>query len=190
MNSMRESPRRPIILKRRKLPFQNSGLDGHVEDEPQTSSAQSFSHGIFIMDHPTMPDTQVVVIPKAADLQSVINALTAKGKERGPQGPNKFILLSGGSSLEDNSCPIFNTLSEAGMCRNSHTLAVGAEGCMHTDFVLDPRKTCMCCFMVFSLHSFVLFSFLFALPDYIHCRSHPYISHSDSEKRNRLWFIR
>ncbi|XP_036374372.1 forkhead box protein M1 [Megalops cyprinoides] len=54
------------------------------------------------MDHPSMPDTQVVVIPKTADLQSVLSALTAKGKECGPQGPNKFILLSGGSgSLED-----------------------------------------------------------------------------------------
>lgn len=32
---------------------------------------------------------------KTADLQSVIGALTVKGKECGAQGPNKFILLGG-----------------------------------------------------------------------------------------------
>ncbi|XP_076862459.1 forkhead box protein M1 isoform X2 [Brachyhypopomus gauderio] len=101
---MRESPRRPIILKRRKLPFQSNEGDGTKAAPAQT--AQAFPDGICIMDHPTMPDTQVVVIPKTADLQSVISALTAKGKERGLQGPNKFILLSGERSQEDgtNTC--------------------------------------------------------------------------------------
>lgn len=42
-----------------------------------------------------MSATQVVVVPKTADLQTVIGVLTAKGKESGAQGPNKFILLSG-----------------------------------------------------------------------------------------------
>nr|6OSW_A Chain A, Forkhead box M1 [Danio rerio] len=87
---MRESPRRPIILKRRKLPFAKS-------------TARSFPDGIRVMDHPTMPDTQVVVIPKSADLQSVISVLTAKGKEAGPQGRNKFILLSGDTSAEEEN---------------------------------------------------------------------------------------
>ena len=106
---MRESPRRPLILKRRKLPFQRNEQDA-AHDEPNgpqrkdvvsTSNAQYFPDGIRIMDHPSMPDTQVVVIPKTADLKSVIDALTAKGKECGPQGPNKFILLSGSGSLDE-----------------------------------------------------------------------------------------
>lgn len=111
---MRESPRRPIILKRRKLPFQKSESDVGCDETdgprsqttltptPTPSTARCFPDGIRIMDHPTMPDTQVVVIPKAADLQSVISALTAKGKECGPQGRNKFILLSGSTSLEES----------------------------------------------------------------------------------------
>ncbi|KAJ8391026.1 hypothetical protein AAFF_G00096470 [Aldrovandia affinis] len=107
---MKESPRRPLILKRRKLPFQKT--EPRVShDEPDglqskeitaRSGAQCFPNNIRIMDHPSLPDTQVVVIPKTADLQSVLGALTAKGKECGPRGPNKFILLSAGSgSLED-----------------------------------------------------------------------------------------
>ncbi|XP_042603432.1 forkhead box protein M1-like isoform X2 [Cyprinus carpio] len=103
---MRESPRRPIILKRRKLPFQKSESDVGCDEAdgarrkttPTPSTARCFPDGIRMMDHPTMPDTQVVVIPKAADLQSVISALTAKGKECGPRGRNKFILLSGSTS--------------------------------------------------------------------------------------------
>ncbi|XP_071188467.1 forkhead box protein M1-like [Salvelinus alpinus] len=106
---MRQSPRRPLILRRRKLPFQ---LNEPAVDEPdglrhkeastsKPSGGQCFPDGIRIMDHPTMPGTQVVVIPKTADLQSVIGALTAKGKECGSQGPNKFILLSGGGCIKD-----------------------------------------------------------------------------------------
>ncbi|XP_042578604.1 forkhead box protein M1 isoform X3 [Cyprinus carpio] len=107
---MRESPRRPIILKRRKLPFQKNESDAGCDEadgprcktSPTPSTARCFPDGIRMMDHPTMPDTQVVVIPKAADLQSVISALTAKGKECGPQGRNKFILLSASTSLEES----------------------------------------------------------------------------------------
>uniref|UniRef100_A0AAY4B7D2 Forkhead box protein M1 n=1 Tax=Denticeps clupeoides TaxID=299321 RepID=A0AAY4B7D2_9TELE len=87
---MRRSPRRPLILKRRKLPFHSH--------EP--AAAPSAARCVRIMDHPTMPGTQVVLIPKSADLQSVIGALSAKGKERGPQGPNRFILLSGAGSAD------------------------------------------------------------------------------------------
>uniref|UniRef100_A0A8C1UPZ4 Forkhead box protein M1 n=1 Tax=Cyprinus carpio TaxID=7962 RepID=A0A8C1UPZ4_CYPCA len=108
--TMRESPRRPIILKRRKLPFQKNEADAGCDEAdgprckttPTPSTARCFPDGIRMMDHPTMPDTQVVVIPKAADLQSVISALTAKGKECGPQGRNKFILLSASTSLEES----------------------------------------------------------------------------------------
>lgn len=110
---MRRSPRRPLILRRRKLPFQQndppaaelkSQDDAPGSKEPSTSAAtQRFPDGIRIMDHPSMSDTQVVVVPKTADLQSVIRALTAKGKECGAQGRNKFILLSENSSRDNGS---------------------------------------------------------------------------------------
>ncbi|XP_047431861.1 forkhead box protein M1 isoform X2 [Mugil cephalus] len=114
---MRRSPRRPLILKRRKLPFQQNdppaaepqsqrGLPGSKEAPEPPAAGQCFPDGIRIMDHPSMSDTQVVVIPKTADLQSVIGALTAKGKECGVQGPNKFILLSGSEGQDGESfCP-------------------------------------------------------------------------------------
>ncbi|XP_034146056.1 forkhead box protein M1 isoform X3 [Esox lucius] len=121
---MRPSPRRPLILKRRKLPFQlnEPTLDGSI-DEPdglqrkeasKTLGGQCFPDGIRVMDHPTMPDTQVVVIPKTADLQSVIGALSAKGKECGPKGPTKFILLSGGTCIEDVSSSFCQTTNTEG----------------------------------------------------------------------------
>ncbi|KAM3588020.1 uncharacterized protein V6R79_019298 [Siganus canaliculatus] len=102
--TMRRSPRRPLILRRRKLPFQQHGPPA-AEPQPPNSApgskepagsapSQSFPDGIRILDHPSKSDTQVVVIPKTADVQSVIGALTAKGKESGIHGPNKFILLS------------------------------------------------------------------------------------------------
>ncbi|XP_062860652.1 forkhead box protein M1 isoform X2 [Trichomycterus rosablanca] len=103
MNRMRQSPRRPLILKRRKLPFHRNEANGPQTKTAPTPSAQSCPDGICVMDHPAMPNTQVVVIPKTADLQSVIGALTAKGKEHGAQGPNKFILLSGNSGFEKGS---------------------------------------------------------------------------------------
>ncbi|XP_029020079.1 forkhead box protein M1 isoform X2 [Betta splendens] len=102
--TMRRSPRRPLILKRRKLPFQQNELPtagsqsqsevSLAEEHSSTPASQCFLDGIRIIDHHSMSDTQVVVIPKTADLQNVIGALTVKGKESGPQGPNKFILLS------------------------------------------------------------------------------------------------
>lgn len=127
---MRRSPRRPLILKRRKLPFNQhdppSAPDGGpastataaptkpppppprldesfpkpTTDAAAPANAASLCHfpdGVIqIMAHPTLPDTQVVVIPQTVTLQSVIGALTAKGKEHGPNGPHKFILLGGG----------------------------------------------------------------------------------------------
>lgn len=100
---MRRSPRRPLIL-RRKLPFhQNepaasrgqspSAASGTPAGPPEPVGSTALPDGIRVLDHPSRSDTQVVVMLKSADLQSVIGALKVKGKECGAQGPNKFILL-------------------------------------------------------------------------------------------------
>uniref|UniRef100_A0A2K5JRJ9 Fork-head domain-containing protein n=1 Tax=Colobus angolensis palliatus TaxID=336983 RepID=A0A2K5JRJ9_COLAP len=114
---MKTSPRRPLILKRRRLPLpvQNAPSETSAE-EPKRSPAQrepnqaeaskevaesntcKFPAGIKIINHPTMPNTQVVAIPNNADIHSIITALTAKGKESGSSGPNKFILISCGGA--------------------------------------------------------------------------------------------
>ncbi|XP_057558871.1 forkhead box protein M1 isoform X2 [Hippopotamus amphibius kiboko] len=114
---MKTSPRRPLILKRRRLPLpvQNAPSDTS-EEEPKRPPAQQeptqaqaskevaesnackFPAGIKIINHPTMPNTQVVAVPKNANIQSIITALTAKGKESGSSGPNKFILISCGEA--------------------------------------------------------------------------------------------
>ncbi|XP_076009825.1 forkhead box protein M1 [Genypterus blacodes] len=102
---MKRSPRRPLILKRRKLPFQQNDLPAaeslaKAPEEPlQSAASQRIPDGIHIVDHPSAPDVQVVVVPQTANLQSVIGALSAKGKECGAQGPNKFILLSASGKL-------------------------------------------------------------------------------------------
>lgn len=99
--TMRRSPRRPLILRRRKLPFQQDDPPAaEPQDQPAadpnppsgSSSGWSFPDGIRVLDHPCMSDTKVVVIPKTADVQNVIQALSAKGKE---SGTSKFILLGG-----------------------------------------------------------------------------------------------
>lgn len=104
---MRRSPRRPLIL-RRKLPFhqnesaasktQSSSAASGATGPPRPTASAVLPDGIRILDHPSRSDTQVVVMLKSADLQSVIGALTVKGKESGTQGPNKFILLGGNDS--------------------------------------------------------------------------------------------
>ncbi|XP_013811713.1 forkhead box protein M1 isoform X3 [Apteryx mantelli] len=121
---MRTSPRRPLILKRRKLTLpQKDASSASARDEPSGQGKktpkqeysqgnqhnnqprhkmdcglQKFPAGIKIINHPTMPNTQVVAIPTSADIQSIIEALTAKGKECGSNGPNKFILISSGGT--------------------------------------------------------------------------------------------
>ncbi|NWW98559.1 FOXM1 protein, partial [Caloenas nicobarica] len=121
---MRTSPRRPLILKRRKLtlpqkdisstsardesssqdekiPMQEHSQEDRHNSQPRdkmNGTLQKFPAGIKIIDHPTMPNTQVVAIPTNADIQSIIEALTAKGKECGNNGPNKFILISSESA--------------------------------------------------------------------------------------------
>ncbi|NXY09057.1 FOXM1 protein, partial [Pteruthius melanotis] len=136
---MRTSPRRPLILKRRKLTLpqkdesSTSARDenrGHDEKTPKQEHRQEDQHnrqprdkrdcgpqkfpaGIKIIDHPTMPNTQVVAIPTNADIQSIIEALTAKGKECGNNGPNKFILISsGGTSRSAGPVPSQHLPSE------------------------------------------------------------------------------
>lgn len=104
---MRRSPRRPLILRRRKLPFQQNdpppaatqNQPAAVSKQPDSSPSLCFPDGIRVLDHPFMSDTKVVVIPKTADVQNVIQALSAKGKESGAKGPSKFILLSGNAGL-------------------------------------------------------------------------------------------
>uniref|UniRef100_A0A8C3WS60 Forkhead box protein M1 n=1 Tax=Catagonus wagneri TaxID=51154 RepID=A0A8C3WS60_9CETA len=114
---MKTSPRRPLILKRRRLPLPGQNAPGETsEEEPKRPSAQQepsqaqaskevaesnpckFPAGIKIINHPTMPNTQVVAVPNNANIQSIITALTAKGKESGSNGPNKFILISCGGA--------------------------------------------------------------------------------------------
>ncbi|XP_021103713.1 forkhead box protein M1 isoform X2 [Heterocephalus glaber] len=114
---MKTSPHRPLILKRRRLPLpvQNAPVETSEEDskkppaqkepsqapaskEVAESSSCKFPAGIKIINHPTMPNTQVVAIPNNADIQSIITVLTAKGKESGSSGPNKFILISCGGA--------------------------------------------------------------------------------------------
>ncbi|XP_034019726.1 forkhead box protein M1 isoform X2 [Thalassophryne amazonica] len=110
--TMRRSPRRPLILKRRKLPFQNDLPPAESQSDPNGSAptghpkspvSEIFPEGIRIMDHPSMSDMQVVVIPKTVDLQGVIGALTAKGKDCGDQGPKKFILLSSADNQDNGT---------------------------------------------------------------------------------------
>ncbi|XP_044770902.1 forkhead box protein M1 isoform X4 [Neomonachus schauinslandi] len=114
---MKTSPRRPLILKRRRLPLPVQHAPGETSgEEPKRPPAQQepgqaqaskevaesnsckFPAGIKIINHPTMPNTQVVAVPNNANIQSIITALTAKGKESGSSGPNKFILISCGGA--------------------------------------------------------------------------------------------
>ncbi|XP_072915457.1 forkhead box protein M1 [Hemitrygon akajei] len=138
---MKASPRRPLILKRRKRPLTFSNpvdtKDNAAEEKSPRSKCKSmagdfdgahacpskdvlgtslkntandiqkFPEGIRIVNHPSIPNTQVVLIPRNADLQSIIAALTAKGKESGSNGPKKFILLS--SNATSHQSPLLGS---------------------------------------------------------------------------------
>lgn len=65
--------------------------------QPPCDSKKSMSSEIKVMGHPTIPDTQLVVLPPNSDMETIIHALTARGRELG--GPNKFILISGSPSF-------------------------------------------------------------------------------------------
>ncbi|XP_034970054.2 forkhead box protein M1 [Zootoca vivipara] len=118
---MKSSPHRPLILKRRKLSFPHSDAastlagdepSGQNVGSPKQEEAKPKEHGtnktepgnreapvggIKIIDHPTLSDAQVVAIPANTDVQSIIDALTARGKESGSNGPSKFILIRSSS---------------------------------------------------------------------------------------------
>lgn len=137
---MRRSPRRPLILRRRKLPFQQNDSpaaepqsQAAADPKPPSGSSSSwcFPDGIRVLDHPCMSDTKVVVIPKTADVQNVIQALSAKGKE---SGPSKFILLGGnaGPAGEDGGSTR-NSAHSLEMISNKHVSALKARRCSQTD---------------------------------------------------------
>ncbi|TKC47715.1 hypothetical protein EI555_016405 [Monodon monoceros] len=85
-----EEPKRP--------PAQQEPAQPQASKEVAESNPCKFPAGIKMINHPTMPNTQVVAVPKNANVQSIITALTAKGKESGSSGPNKFILVSRGGA--------------------------------------------------------------------------------------------
>ncbi|XP_060745190.1 forkhead box protein M1-like [Tachysurus vachellii] len=132
MNRMMSSPRRPIILTRRKRPFQRNEADETQNKSSTASGARSVSasaqDGIRVVDHPTRPEALVVVVPETAGLQSVLDALTVKRKEGGTPGPNKFIFLSGRCGSDDEVKALFQATSEnknrpeAGVAGNDQTL--------------------------------------------------------------------
>ncbi|XP_069619095.1 forkhead box protein M1 isoform X1 [Ranitomeya imitator] len=174
---MRSSPRRPLILRRRRLnlPVQDgvggagspaqgqttvsSVIGDHKSDcggsrdldEPKPvspevdplpagrGSASSFAprspaessslSGVKIMGHPTIPDTQLVIIPPDSDVESIIQALTVRGKESG--GPNKFILLTGNSSLH-SQVERLGLQSKAEEIETIQLEATGASSLHHT----------------------------------------------------------
>ncbi|CAG02404.1 unnamed protein product [Tetraodon nigroviridis] len=119
---MRRSPRRPLILRRRKLPFQQNDPPAaepgnRPASGPEQASGPSpgwcFPDGVRVLDHPCVSDTKVVVIPKTADVQNVIQALSANGKD---SGPSKFILLGGNAAPDPG--PAAGQKEEEGSARN------------------------------------------------------------------------
>lgn len=148
--TMRRSPRRPLILKRRKLPFQHNESSSKLhsdnvatQDPPKEASSLCIPDGVCIMDHPSLPATQVVVVPKTADLQSVIGVLSAKGKESGAHGPNKFILLSGsnGNSISSFS----NTTSDEKISAQTTNVQINVQDVKHlADYIKPLGKDLEC----------------------------------------------
>nr|XP_015816434.2 forkhead box protein M1 isoform X2 [Nothobranchius furzeri] len=145
---MRRSPRRPLILKRRKLPFQqNEAADARSpsaasssKESSKPAASQCLLDGVHIMGHSSMSDTQVVFIPKDVDLQVVIDAITAKSKECGDQGPSKFILLSeSGSRDNGSSCQEF-AREESVPTRSPVGQSVSSEATFNTE--ADHQSGC------------------------------------------------
>ncbi|XP_047659797.1 uncharacterized protein LOC113645604 isoform X2 [Tachysurus fulvidraco] len=131
MNRTMTSPRRPIILKRRKQPFQRNEADETQNKSSTASGAESVSasaqDGIRVVDHPTRPEALVVVVPETASLQSVLDALDAKRKERGTPGPNKFIFLSGRCGSDEEVKTLFQATSENKNLLRDETGAAGND---------------------------------------------------------------
>lgn len=96
-----------------------------------------------------MSDTQVVVVPKTVDLQGVIGALTAKGKESGVQGPNKFILLSGNDGSESGSLSQPAAAGEVASTKSAASQSVKTETMRSLDAKpFTGNKTCMLMTMI------------------------------------------
>ncbi|XP_066487979.1 forkhead box protein M1 isoform X2 [Tiliqua scincoides] len=151
---MKSSPHRPLILKRRKLslshgntsctldreepsrqgsgsPTQEHGQTNKHSTPREGSGTQEVPAGIKMVNHPTMPNTQVVAIPATADIRMILEALTAKGKESGSSGPNKFILISSGSSTSSGETGAFKNWLQL---KEEHSFAntTAWEGEKHT----------------------------------------------------------
>ncbi|XP_017948276.1 forkhead box protein M1 isoform X2 [Xenopus tropicalis] len=73
------------------------GLPANSQQNCQ-EGVPGFIPGVRIVGHPTTPDTQLVIIPSQSNVQSIIQALTARGKENG--GPNKYIIISSESAIQ------------------------------------------------------------------------------------------
>ncbi|KAM8971859.1 forkhead box protein M1 [Pelodytes ibericus] len=78
---------------------ENAGPAASLVQSSASPSGGSFNipSEVRIMSHPTIPDTQIVILPPESDVQSIIQALTARGKSSG--SPNKYILISGSCSF-------------------------------------------------------------------------------------------
>ncbi|KAM6145955.1 LOW QUALITY PROTEIN: forkhead box protein M1 [Phoenicopterus ruber ruber] len=117
---MRTSPR-PLILSRKLTLPQKDALilrkDENSVDEKPAEHSQGTNNsqprekmgGLKIpsrnkINHPTMPNTQVVAIPHN-DIQSINRGTDSKGKNVANNGPNKFILISGGTSRSAGPTP-------------------------------------------------------------------------------------
>ncbi|XP_047659794.1 forkhead box protein M1-like isoform X2 [Tachysurus fulvidraco] len=134
MNRMMRSPRRPIILTRRRRPLERNKADETQNKSSTASGAESVSasaqDGIRVVDHPTRPEALVIATPETAGLQSVLDALDAKRKEGGTPGPNKFIFVFGRCRSDDEVKALFQATSEnknllrpeAGAAGNDQTL--------------------------------------------------------------------
>ncbi|XP_072256199.1 forkhead box protein M1 isoform X2 [Pyxicephalus adspersus] len=73
------------------------GVSASCTNQSPCTSTETLTSEIKVMGHPTIPDTQLVVLPPNLDMESIIQALTARGREMG--GPNKFILIRGSPSF-------------------------------------------------------------------------------------------
>ncbi|XP_018431930.1 PREDICTED: forkhead box protein M1 [Nanorana parkeri] len=107
----------------------DSTLGAPASCTPQSPciSTKSVTSEIKVMGHPTIPDTQLVVLPPNFDMESIIQALTARGREMG--GPNKFILISGSPSFHTQAEKLgFQTKGD-----ESATLQIEAPASAQTD---------------------------------------------------------
>ncbi|KAK7895951.1 hypothetical protein WMY93_021276 [Mugilogobius chulae] len=105
--------------------------------------------GVCIMDHPSMSGTQVVVVPKTSDLQSVIGALTTKGKECGQfnfKNVKNWTAIKSSKDLEcgplDDSLTNIQWLGRMSTCSlEQHPTKPTAAKNLHASVVLESCNT-------------------------------------------------